>query len=771
MKFYVSVYSLTLLLSAILVFTVQPMFSKMILPLLGGTSQVWTTAMLFFQLCLLAGYAYAHGSSKLLSIRIQAFLHLILLSVFLFALPFGIPDGWSPPEAENPTFWQLSLMTMTIGGPFFVVSASAPMLQRWFAASNHKDADNPYFLYGASNLGSMSALLSYPFIIEPMLTLNGQADMWKQGYLVLIAMIALCLILIWKNGNKNKEEKSDVDTRYKDEIITTSRRIKWILLSFTPSSLMLGVTTFITTDIASAPLLWILPLALYIGTFIIVFARKPVFKTESINFASALSMIFLIAQMIIIKEMYFSPLLFILFHLIVFFSIALACHTELANSRPTAKHLTEFYLIMSLGGALGGIFNAVIAPTFFIVPVEYAIALGLAAFLRFANDETKSFKNVKAIFDKAPKESLTSDKALCFYFGILFSILGMLLPADNVATNLCAMLSAALLIYLVRTRWAFAGVVTLALLLSPISLPLEILVKAELIHQDRNFFGIIKVINSGEERLLLHGTTNHGTQPLPEEYRLKRISYYSETSPLTDAMTMLDQQDGPQKVAVIGLGVGVMSCYTKEGREFDLYEIDKDIAEIAENQDLFTYLSGCGSPYKIILGDGRLKIDERENEYYDAILIDAFSSDNIPIHLLTKEAIEIYLSKLKPNGMIVLHISNNFIDLEPVLALVAKELDVSAIARLADAFDIEGLNVKSYPAHYFTMSKDPSKIDYLKNSGWTDAKQREGLRLWTDQYSNLISVLNNRTLQIRFKEAAQKTKGNKEKLDKSSEEN
>ena len=370
-RIYTSVYAVTLLLSAALLFVVQPMFSKMILPLLGGTSQVWNTAMVFFQLTLLAGYAYAHGTTRFLGVRPQAMLHIALLVLFIFVLPIAIPEGWEPPRDKDPTFWQLSLMLVSIGGPFFVLSGSAPMFQRWFAQTDHPDADNPYFLYGASNLGSMSALLAYPVIVEPLLSLNMQSLSWAIGYGLLAAMTCLCAFLVWPHASAPKKQAK---TTKKREKITWSRRLLWLALAAVPSSLMLGVTTYITTDIASVPLLWVIPLALYVGTFILVFARKQWIAKDRVIVLQGLLFLGLMAQLLGIElaAVYVVP-----FHIALFFFSALLCHMELAESRPGAENLTEFYLLMSVGGAIGGIFNALIAPQFFVIPLEYG--LGLAA--------------------------------------------------------------------------------------------------------------------------------------------------------------------------------------------------------------------------------------------------------------------------------------------------------------------------------------------------------------------------------------------------------
>ena len=404
----VPVYSLTLLFSAALLFSVQPMFSKMVLPLLGGTPQVWNTAMLFFQLMLLGGYAYAHGTTRFLSIRAQAVLHIVLLAIFTIVLPIAIPPDTIPPTQSDPTLWQLGLMITTVGGPFFVLAGSAPMLQRWFSASGHKDSDNPYFLYGASNLGSMTALLAYPVLIEPFLNLAGQSYSWMIGYFTLIALTTVSIITVWNNPAAKHAPKTISDDLQSP--ITWPMRFKWLVLAFIPSSLMLGVTTYITADIASVPLLWILPLALYVATFIIVFARKQIISLKSTTSIQAVLLVVLLSQKIAFASV--SPYLLIGIHMAVFFFSALTCHMELARSRPNARHLTEFYLIMSIGGAIGGFFNAIIAPQYLVVPIEYGLALVLACFARYAGNTgaalIPSFEKVKTTIHQKKLDAIAS---------------------------------------------------------------------------------------------------------------------------------------------------------------------------------------------------------------------------------------------------------------------------------------------------------------------------------------------------------------------------
>ena len=734
-KLYTPVYSLTLLLSAALLFSVQPMFSKMILPLLGGTPQVWNTAMLFFQMMLLGGYAYAHGTTKFLSIRAQAAIHIVLLIIFIGVLPIAIPDGWVPPVDSDPTLWQLSLMLITVGGPFFVLAGSAPMLQRWFTATDHPDANDPYFLYGASNLGSMTALLAYPVVIEPLMKLDQQAMAWAGSYVALIACTILAALLVWAHGKKVPISRKAAN----DEFISWRLRFKWLVLAFIPSSLMLGVTTFITTDIASVPLLWIIPLALYVGTFIVAFARVPIISKEKVMQIQGILMIVLVVHTIMFMP---SPALIIGFHMLLFFFSALACHMELTSSRPRAEHLTEFYLIMSLGGAFGGILNAIIAPKFFVLPLEYALILTVACFMRYASG--------KEIFPR--KIDMNVGLALVAILLLLISFNINRYEHLAVQGGLTFVI-AMCLSFLIDKRWAFALAIAGAMLFYPPGHVWGRFIFNDVIHQDRNFFGVMKVVDTNyDQRILLHGTTNHGAQSLNEKYKLTPLSYYSPASPLSDIFKYMDKKSGPQEVAVIGLGIGVASCYQNDGRHFDFFEIDSDIARIAENVEYFTFLADCGSPYEIILGDGRLTMKDKPDGHYDMILIDAFSSDNIPIHLLTKEALEMYRSKLKKNGILAFNISNNYLDIEPVLAKAGENMNLNAYARLSDEGKIEGTELTYYPAHFFAYAPTADFADYLESKKWSHAMFRDGVNLWTDQYSNILSVLNNKSGRVRMKE-------------------
>ncbi len=753
-KLYIPVFSLTLILSATLLFSVQPMFSKMVLPLLGGTPQVWNTAMLFFQICLLAGYGYAHATTKFLNVRMQSVIHIILLFIVLFALPFGIPEGWLPDGNKDPTMWQLSLMTVTIGAPFFVLAASAPMLQRWFSSTSHPDAQNPYFLYGASNLGSMAALFAYPTIIEPLLDLNGQSTSWTYGYFALFALITISALIIWNDIKKAPKQTTNTPA----EAVTNKQRLTWVFLSFVPSSLMLGVTTLITTDIASVPLLWVMPLALYVLTFIIAFAKKPIINIPQSRVLFDLLFVAVIALGITVENSLLNPFFLVGIYLALFFCASMLCHSKLVNAKPHNSHLTEFYLIMSAGGALGGIFNAIIVPQLFVVPIEFALIIGLCVLARFMSSPPNCIKAISTSIlynffgkkDDKHSEAYKIEQLLLAGILLLF-ILNQVIPEPK---YFVAGLIVFVLLFLRQTRTPFAVMSIITLIIFPFQN--DLYSKDNIVYNSRNFFGVIKVIDDEHQRTLMHGTTNHGVQAKKDgELILKKISYYSKYSPIADVVEYYDRQEGDvQNFAVLGLGIGVMACFQKDGRSYDFFEIDPEIVHVAEDKELFTFLSDCGSPYNIVLGDARLKIQNKPNNTYDLIFSDVFSSDNIPIHILTKEAVEIYLSKITDEGAVVFHISNRYLDLEPILSQIATELGYELLGSVKSPPE-ELLNDKNnlhFPSHHVIITKSEAIKQFLRDKRWSTGYKQDGVRAWTDQYSNIINAFNPKTTNKRLLE-------------------
>lgn len=758
-KLYIPIFSLTLLLSAALLFSVQPMFAKMLLPLLGGTSSVWTTAMLFFQLTLLAGYAYAHGMARFFPVWLQSTIHVSLLIVFFFFLPFSISENSSPPSNQNPTLWQLTTMLFIVGGPFFVLSASAPLLQKWFSYSKHSDAKNPYFLYGASNLGSMASLLCYPFLIEPLFSLGNQSELWRSGYALLAIFTAFSAILILKERSTPSEPK---ETPKSNERPSFKDRAYWLLLAFLPSSLMLGATTYITTDIASAPFLWIMPLALYVGTFIIVFSKHQLLSKDFISILQGICFAFLIVT--VIAKITIHPFFFIGLHLITFFTCALYCHKELADKRPSANYLTEFYLIMSFGGALGGIFNSIIAPQLFFIPIEYSIILIAIAYLRVHERHTEILNIFTTTLKESVKKRSLDDILTLPVIASALLIFSAILSLNIMITSLSFLgILLFVALWISRTRLALFSALFITLLINPPGYNWNVLDGGKVIQLHRNFYGVLRVTEHEHKTVLLNGTTNHGSQPNTKEHQLVPIAYYSEHSPFNDFFEMLSHSKG-SKIAVVGLGVGVMSCLARQDQSIDYFEINPAVVEIAENKDLFTYLSGCKSTHQIFLGDGRLKLANRPNNFYDGILLDAFSSDNIPIHLLTTQAIKIYEQKLKSDGVLAFHISNKYLDLEPILAAGAQETGFKSISKVTLGEKLKDLEIYSYPTHASIFVKSQEKVEFFKQRQWKNSKHFDKTVPWSDDYSNILSAIGTRTLDEHLEKLEKKRAIEKENL-------
>ncbi len=729
---YVPVYTAALTLSAFLLFVVQPLYGKMVLPLLGGSPAVWNTAMLFFQIALLAGYAYAHVGARLLDPRAQAVLHIALFFVFAVLLPPAIPDGWLfDPDRDHPALWQLGVMALTIGGPFFVLSGTAPMLQKWFSHTPHPEAHDPYFLYAASNLGSMSALLAYPVVIEPLMALHTQALAWTGGYGGLVVLIGLCAILFWGPRTRTVGGRDAPTQARPAETITWSRRGLWMLLAFVPSSLMLGVTFHVTTDIAAVPLMWVIPLALYLGTFILAFARK-----QRVSYKYALYMqTFGLALVIIWSMSHAGLMVYFLFfaHLLLFFATALICHMDLARQRPSAHHLTEFFLFVSIGGALGGLFNALLAPVLFPAPFEYPLIIGLAVTLRFINEPGSG---LRARWGSLSNTGLRATVVLLAAVAVAAGI-SVATDTPRPAHFVAVSLAAAALLLLQRRRWSYAIAASMALLYST---PLVYGLTDSSLLMERNFFGVVRVLDrpvSGK-RVLMHGTTVHGVQPLAEAYKTVPLSYFHPNGPIGAVFAHLDDRDGPQAIAVLGLGAGTVACYAKMGRHFDFYEIDPDMIRIAQDPALFTYLSGCDSEYNIIAGDGRITLARAPEQHYDLVFVDAFSSDSVPMHLITAEAFELYRSKLKPGGLIAVNLSNRYLDLRPEVAAIARTLGLSVSHKQDGGGTHPGTDLVYVASRFAVLSSNPEIMAAFDADGWTRAESDPALRPWSDDYANIL---------------------------------
>ena len=723
-------YGLTIFVGAALLFVVQPMVGRMVLPLLGGSPAVWNTAMVFYQAVLLAGYAYAHFTTRWLGVRRQAALHAALLLLPLLALPIAIPRGWSPPTTHNPIPWLLALLTVTVGLPFFVVSATSPLLQRWFSTSGHRDAADPYFLYAASNFGSLLALVSYPVFIEPRLRLSQQSQSWAVGYGALVALTAVCGLCVWRTVRDNAPAIAELADASAEQL-TARRRWRWVLLAFVPCSLMLSVTTYITSEVAPIPLLWVIPLGIYLLTFILVFSRRRLlphrWMVRALPFAVTAVVITLIARVL-------HPIgLLIGLHLVGLFVVAMVCHGELANNRPSAVHLTEFYLWMSTGGVLGGMFNALLAPVIFSTVVEYPLTLVVACLL------TPSL-----VAAPPTRRQRIFDFALSLVIGLL-------------AVNLLRFLRGVTIWSLPFTMALMYGVppvLCLSFLRRPLRFALSlgaVLVACSFVpgyqdrtlHVERSFFGIhrISLDPTGQYHWLSHGNTIHGIQRLDPARRDEPLAYFTRSGPFGQAFAALG---GPakQRVGVIGLGAGSLACYAKSGQHWTFYEIDPTVERIARDPEYFTFLRDCPADVEVTLGDARLSLQKASDRQFGTLVLDAYTSDTIPLHLITREALALYLRKLAPNGALIFHISNRHLRLERILGVLAQDAGlICLIQNDAAAGPTEFLTTGKINSKWVVMARDPAALgDLMHDARWVRPPPRLRTRLWTDDYASVFSV-------------------------------
>lgn len=727
------VYAITIFLSATLLFLVQPMFARMVLPLLGGAPAVWNTAMVFYQAALLAGYAYAHVTTAWLGVRRQVAVHLVVLLLPLLVLPIGLPHGWTPPSHDNPIPWLLALLLVAVGLPFFVVSTSAPLLQRWFALTGHRAAADPYFLYAASNLGSMLALLSYPSLVEPYLRIPEQSRLWAAGYAALAVFTAGCGAFVWRSlrgaPGPAVAGASDAPAADTETSPTAGRRLRWVLLSFVPSSLMLSVTTYLSTDIAAIPLLWVIPLAIYLLTFILVFARRPPIPH---GLVVELLPIVMLPLVMVLASRATGPLALVLpVHPLALFVVAMVCHGELARERPSPRHLTGFYLWMSVGGVLGGVFTALVAPLVFTTVLEYPITLVLGCLL---------VRRPKAASSSPAQRVL--DVGLPIGLGLLGVGLVRVVQAGDPETARAYI--GAVFGLLVLLCFAFSrrpvrfGLGIAAVLLAALFYRGE---EGRLLYAERSFFGINRVTldDSGRYHFLLHGTTLHGMQSLEPARRREPLAYFYSSGPLGQVFAAYRGPHARRSVAVVGLGAGSIACHAEPGQRWIFYEIDPAVERIARDARYFTFLRDCVPGVQVLLGDARFRLAGAPAAAYDLLILDAYSSDAPPLHLITREALTLYLEKLAAGGILIFNISNRHMDFEPVLARLARDAGLVAVSQ-DDAFvsDEEYVRGKR-PSQWVVMARQARDLAPLAgNSRWKRARLDPGATLWTDDFAALV---------------------------------
>ncbi|MGA2984878.1 MAG: fused MFS/spermidine synthase [Terriglobia bacterium] len=732
-------FSVTMFVSAALLFLVEPMFAKMALPLLGGSAAVWTTCVLFFQVALLAGYAYAHASAELLGKRAQVAVHGAVLLAALAWLPIHVPGGWAPPLQSNPVGWLLLLLAVAVGLPFFALSATTPILQEWFARSGRPSSADPYFLYAASNAGSLVGLLSYPFVLEPLLRLSDQSRLWAWGYGLFLLLAAGCILLVWRSPISPsslagvppldpRTEEAAADTA---ENPTARRRLRWVALAFVPSSLMLGVTTALTTDVPAIPLFWVLPLALYLLSFVLVFKRKPL---PHLWLSRRLPFLILAATLPIVMKGVLPFGVLLLIDLLALFAVAVVCHGEVARSRPASRHLTAFYLWVSVGGVLGGVFNALLAPVIFSTVLEFPIALVLAALLRSPVEGTEDTPRAR-----------TLDYLLPAALGLAVAVAILVLQAEGLAPgrvfNFVIFGPAALgcLRFGTRPRRFGLGLAALVLASQVYAGPF-----AHILHRERSFYGVYRVSDDAEKnyRVLFHGGTAHGVQSLDPRRACDPLAYYTRSGPIGQVFGAFQESPVEKEVAVIGLGAGVMACYHQPQQGFTFYEIDPAVLHIAQDRRYFTYLSDCGPPVRVVLGDARLSLRDAPAHGYGMMVLDAFSGDSIPTHLLTREALALYLTKLAPNGVLAFHISNRYLDLEGVLGDLARDAGLSCVRNDDVQVSEDEKREGKFASWWVAMARNANDLEALKSdTGWRPLQAVPGARVWTDDFSNIVSIL------------------------------
>lgn len=778
-------YTLTLFLSAALLFLVQPMFARMVLPRLGGTPAVWNTCTVFFQAALLAGYAYAHFAAARPPARTRLAAHLGLLLLPLVALPIGIAAAWAPPRAANPVGSLLLLLLVSVGLPFFAVSTSGPLLQKWFAGTRHPAARDPYFLYAASNLGSIAGLLGYLVLFEPLFPLARQSQLWAAGYALLVLLTAACAwfalrtradgsgrVEEWKSGGVGDppilSHSSTLSLSHSPTLplshspVPAARTIRWVALAFVPASLMLGLTTYITMDIAAVPLLWAVPLVLYLGSFMIAFARR---GAAPCRWATRLLPILVLVQTVAFARatliMPWLPLL----HFATFFAAALALHGQLAADRPPPASLTTYYLLISLGGVLGGAFTALLAPLLFSSVIEYPVALVLAcALCRRAPEErkrggTEAWKSRRTDGTDSLHPPFRSSVLPLFHSSLLPLLappaIGLLTAGFLYLANLTGRggssqwvtLFLAVPAFLCYTQAERPGRFAAALAAALIAVGLNPGRTASMLHRERSFFGVHRVARSpaGDMHQLYHGTTIHGMQRLDPAWRGEPLTYYTRAGPIGQVFAAYAGQPQLRRMAVVGLGAGSLAAYAGWGQQLTFFEIDPVVQRLAESPSFFTYLWDArarGAEVRVVLGDARLTLAAAPDDAYGLIVLDAFSSDSIATHLLTREALRIYLLKLAPGGLIAFHVSNRCLNLKPVLGNLAADAGLTCLEQRDDSPSDTDMAAGRWPSQWVLMARGPAHLARVaRDRRWRPLFADDSAPVWTDQYSNILPVI------------------------------
>jgi SAM-dependent methyltransferase len=721
----------TIFLSAFLLFLCEPMIGKMMLPLLGGAASVWITCLLFFQLMLLTGYGYAHLLERYASVRTQILVHSVLMLVAALFLPVHFASRPDASASAHPTLWLLGMLIRSVGMPFCIVSTTAPLLQNWLSKTSTTSARDPYFLYAVSNGGSLLALLAYPLLIEPRWGVRLQSSRWSIAYGVLLLFVAGAGAIVWTHVRESLQTRR---AAAQDSVLADRPawrlRLFWLAAAFVPSGLMIAATNHMLVNLASVPFLWVFPLGLYLITFMVAFARRFRISLRILSAVVPIVLLALFPLVAVSSPVSSHSLWYVLgLHMLVLFAGALLCHTALASRRPDTRHLTEFYFWIALGGALGGVFVAAIAPFIFRTVVEYPLLVGLVALFR---------------------ETREKDQKLRWTDGVYAALIGLLVAAAwylfkwatvdvlaDLKTSIGVDAVLVLVAYLAqRRRIRFA--LALGVLIAGYRLALPgLLDDYQILKIDRDFFGIKKVVFDLDSnmRKLLHGDTLHGLESMDITLAGQPLSYYHETGPVGDIMKLISSRPN-QHVAVVGLGTGTMAAWGRPNRQMTFFDIDPQVVDIAQN--FFTYLRRCDKSCNIVIGDGRLSLEKQPDAEFDVIMLDAFNSDSIPAHLVSREAVQLYLRKLKPDGLILFHVSNRYMDVESLASAVTLDAGLEGRVRYDDDEEARGKT----SSDYVVAARHEEDFGELnEDENWTPVEKPEGIQAWTDDYSNMMAIV------------------------------
>jgi hypothetical protein len=709
--------------SAALVFLAEPMIAQMLLPRLGGSPAVWNTSLAFFQIALLAGYGYAHLLQRIGAVRRQMALHLVVLVLAVLALPLRVSGVLGQSSSGHPILWLLGVLALSIGAPFAALSATAPLLQAWFARSGDDDR-NPYVLYAASNLGSLLALLAYPFVVQPLLGLRIQALGWSLGYLAFAALLAA---LTFRNRRTEprvqpSQDGSPAQPGRGSALDRWRERGQWLLLAAAPSSLLLGVTAHITTDVASAPFLWVPPLALYLLAFVVAFQDRPALPPGLVLTLQAIAAPVCLAVAPIQTRLWL-PLLGV--HLVSFFLTALMCIQALAARRPPPARLTEFYLWMALGGVLGGAFNAFLAPVIFDDVWEYPLVLCLAGLARPWGKGAFGWRGWALVFA-----------------GLVCALV-LATPEQMALTVQLALFAGAIAsAFALRNRApAFAA------LLALLSIGAQVAeARYRAIESWRSFFGVIHVgvyasPQLGPVRFMVHGSTLHGAQAADPSLRCTPLTYYAPAAPIGQVFRFYQSRLPSVSFGVAGMGTATASAYVRASDRMRIFEIDPLVLRIAGDPSEFSYWKGCAKgQVQVTLGDARLSLAGVPDGAFDVLLVDAFSSDSVPTHLMTVEAMRTYLRVIRPGGVVVMHLSNRNLELSRPAAAVARAAGGAAL--LQEYRPREGTPTMSDASSIvLIVGRTPQALEPFRRDPRWEVPDPKGTRPWTDDYSNVLGAL------------------------------